>query len=874
MAREFQVAHNMFEKKGYETVFTDNILESVRGLAIDAPANATQEAIDALYAGGMCFIKQAKKYSPYLFPYSMKTTGAKLVKENTKEFTMLVLDIDNGTKDGKCSIKEFMSKYTEFDYYLYTTVGHACSTVDRFRVIIPLEDPMEVEELILRKKAIEAMFSFGGFSFVDTSAINRCRGFVVPVKLGKFYECIHEVGSKLNVEKLDRARKVIRGEEIKRTVIEGVESHPEVLALANLYINSGKDDIILVNGKEYGRNDAFFWIHVEIAAYNPSLDAQVLIGKEMDWERLRGDSVVKNARKYCDKISKVALQLGSGCATNIVLDKYISKDMLQLDYRKINLLTSPPGTGKTTVILGSDLPIIEGIKHKVLFAAPLNSIVMQQAEKDSRIVSLTGNVGELPTADRIVCSFDALASILDKNPNMKDYLICVDECHKIIIEGYRASTMSRVVEHSIKGGGCTYLYMSGTFDPIFLECVKFTKHFNFSTKRPFRDVSVIVVDNAVQGAVKLLRKLEGTSLVLLDNIKKGEDAAKALGFAHIHKDSKDTPEYTKLIKESKLDRSTITTQVILEGLDVKDCIDNIVVVGKPDRWGVDQMVQFFERERVRTPNFYFVRTKIEVKDIVIKHAKTEKAYQNEAYRILNDQGLERMKDLGVMDTGKLFRSVSDSWDESIVEMNVVYAYIMQKRSFNQAMYQDMDAMSEEFRKHRYNMIDIEVPGVNGKDTKFTSIMETRKAMEIEDYNKLIDNSITGIDPEDPEDILTYKLVRNLVEVQEMNISQVLDIMHTAEKRNSYEGRIKYDRPEYERKMFKAFKPGDKYTLAEVNSKVLRALGAEWTSNLRLAKGSVVKLLKRYFEVKYSRVHKTHKIVKKINIIKSETWADL
>ena len=128
---EFQVAKNVYEKESYKTIKTSDIIDSVKQLKVAGNPAATPNAVSSLFGSNSCFISQAKKFNPYMFPYSMKEPRSKLLKENTKEFTMLVLDIDNGSTGSKCSIEEFIAKYTEFDYYLYTTAGHACSEHDR-----------------------------------------------------------------------------------------------------------------------------------------------------------------------------------------------------------------------------------------------------------------------------------------------------------------------------------------------------------------------------------------------------------------------------------------------------------------------------------------------------------------------------------------------------------------------------------------------------------------------------------------------------------------------------------------------------------------------------------------------------------------------
>lgn len=873
---EFQVARNVYEKTSYETVNTTDVLESIQKLKVQGNPIATPDAIASLYGSNSCFISAAKKYNPYMFPYSMKEYGSKLVKENTKEFTMLVLDIDNGSTSGKCSIKEFISKYTDFDYFLYTTAGHACSEYDRYRVVVPLSKAMDVEELILRKKAIEKFFSFGGFSFVDTSAINRCRGFVVPVVMGEYYECMHKVGEQLDVEAFERVRKAIRHAAVSRTEIPGIEKHPEVLALAQLYIDAGKDQIIKVGDKEYGRNDAFFFIHVKIASYSITYEAQMELAHLMNWDGVRGESVesvIKNAREFCTSVAVAALAWGSTRDGVTIVDKYISKEMVPLQYRKVNLLTSPPGTGKTTIALGKDLPVINGIKHKVLFAAPLNIIGEQNAYKDISIKEVSGRSGILPDADRVSCSFDALVAILERNPDIEDYLIVIDECHKVF-SGFRSTIMSSILEHTISNSKCTFLYMSGTFDPMFLECIDFATHFKFGTNRPMRDINVVEVDCLIQGTTQLLKKLKGNTITLLDDTKKGEKIATVVGGTHINSDKKKESSYMDIARKEKISGHVITTQVIMEGVNINDCVDHIIIVGKPQRWGVDEMVQFYERERIKTPKFYFVRKELDPKEVVIKHAKTEKAYQNRAFQIMKDQGLNRLRDMQVINTKGLFTEARDSFGMDSVVMNIAYPYAEQKTSCDRAVYNDPDLMNTQLNTYGYRLVSEDIEGVNAPELEVKSLIEEAKIIDAELYEKLVIESIKGIEPENSDDAKVFALIRNLVEVQNFDEVKITDIMHTPAKKLAYWGRIKYGRVSDELKMYKTFKLGGSYSVASIKSMVISAFDAKWSEDLRIAKGAELQLLRRYFETSYSRAKKCHKLTKKINILNAESYSDV
>jgi hypothetical protein len=91
---------------------------------------------------------------------------------------------------------------------------------------------------------------------------------------------------------------------------------------------------------------------------------------------------------------------------------------------------------------------------------------------------------------------------------------------------------------------------------------------------------------------------------------------------------------------------------------------------------------------------------------------------------------------------------------------------------------------------------------------------------------------------------------------------------------AYAGRIKYDRPKYEKAIFESFELGSSYSMPTIQAKIVKALNASWSEDLRIRKGSYIQLLNRYFGTKYSRAKKEHKLVEKIDLIRAEQIAEI
>ena len=80
------------------------------------------------------------------------------IQDNIKLIYLLILDVDG---EG-LSVNEFRKKYTNYEYFLYTSSGNKLFEKgggERYRVIMPLSKPITVEEMKARKQSITAYFN-------------------------------------------------------------------------------------------------------------------------------------------------------------------------------------------------------------------------------------------------------------------------------------------------------------------------------------------------------------------------------------------------------------------------------------------------------------------------------------------------------------------------------------------------------------------------------------------------------------------------------------------------------------------------------------------------------------------------------------------
>ena len=856
---QFQLAANRFEKETYKTISHDNVIESIKCLKIPNNGVSHEDLVLNHRSQYCCKVEHIKKFNPYFYPYSLKRPKEPLRGDNIDELQFLVLDIDD-----KCSIKQFIQLNQKYKYYLYTTSTHRVTGKDKFRVIFPISNPMDIEDAIGRRKSILDFFSLGDATYLDPSFLVRGRGFIIPIDLELFFEYESQSSEILDMCSFEKRDYVpaVSGQKIK--AIDGMDNQPEVIKLVESYINATEDSELVLNGKAYSRNDAFFLTHVEIAKFRVSEEYQLMLAHQMNWDKKRNsvELTVENARKYCRKIDLSALRKKSEnyfVETKIV--KYLSKDDVDIQEGKKHLLTATTGTGKTTLVL-------DKLDRKVIFAAPLNSIIEQQATKRPCAV-LTGMSGVLPDSDKILCSYNALIALLAKN-DLSEYLIVVDEFHRVLSDGFRLDTMSILVEMLI-ASSYTILCMSGTFDPTHLELFKFDFHFNFKADRPIREIQLLETSGGLDAAlIRLLRgfKPDQNNLVLFDDKKKGLAIKKALDEERtladirvISSDLKDEADYKEFLALGEIKGTVLTTQVLLEGIDLKG-LDNVIIVATK-YWSEEQIVQFYERDRDRLAKCFLLRKPVKNSDVYIPEAYKEKEYQNSFINEMENLGLGNIKLLGGKDIDKLIRI-----DKDKIYMNLLYPYWKQKAAMDNAIFKE----GLQLEKYGYT-INSEMEKVSPKRVKaldaVKNILNESKLLEFElAVERALDGELYHDDYS-----ATFHMVGMLLK-NGFAKEEVKDIAHNSKELKAYTDRLTQPLPLLKKCIYEDFQVGQFYTCEDAKRKITKAITNSPKSTVRVKPNNYLQILNRYFKVKRKASKKGLEILEKREIFSRELMRDI
>jgi len=775
--------------------------------------------------------KNIKFSTPLFYPYQVIDTRAKLVKENIKLLEMLILDIDSG-----CTIESFINLNQGFDYYLYSTVTHRVTGFDKFRVVIPLKKAMPIEEAIARKQAIMDRFSIGGKTYLDESFLARGRGFVIPVELESFQEHESKTGFIFDLEVLPKIDFIpVAKSQLALQGFSAQDGIPDIETLATLYINSSENCHIEVDKNTYSRNDAFFWIHVEIAKYRPTEEYQKQLAARMNWDKCRNtvNKTVESARKYCKSINLSALNAMSDQYRRQIKTsnvKYLNASDIKVCDGKKHLLTATTGTGKTTLFLD------EQFVHKVIFAVPINTIG-KQAQSKYNYPFFTGTKAVTPTENKIICSYNYLVELL-RVGIPEDRVIVLDEFHRVLSDDFRTGKLSELVDLIAKTKN-TVFCLSGTFDPSLFNIFSFDHHYDFKAERAVREVQVWNAGGSLDNA--LLHFLKGLSsdtnnLILFDDKNLLKSIKEVL--PHVNIVTKEDKDFVERLVNPKslngqIEGTVLTTQVLMEGINLYG-LDNIVVVARK-HYGREQIVQFFERDRNLTAKCHLIRKPVQDGDVYIPDSDKEKEYQNQIFdEVINRIGLNGMKLIGLKDSEQLLRL-----RKTDIYINCLYAPIKQKQAMDRANFKDLDLS-------HYGYELLAAKSLNGNPVQALSDVKRIKAeSEQAEYENAIDLVLSGVDaPKFPE------LIEFIARMKKQGIDQIREICLDKNELLAYSERFSFFDQRLEKSIYEIFQVKKFYSTKECRDFLSNFVGQK--SFARVHKNNHIKVFKRYFHLTQSR----------------------
>jgi hypothetical protein len=827
----YQLATSQFEKHCYIDSTKD-----ISSLLIPWDEQIEQQDILIRLGTECCVLDEIKRCNSYIYPWTYKGNG-KLVADNADKLQFLILDIDNGL-----TINEFREKYSDLTYYLYTSVSHGYKVGDRYRVILPITEKITADELVARRRSIKDYFSVGGKCFLDKSTLDRSRGFVVPINTPFFTSFENKTDKVLNLAAMECSYST--GFVSKNPVkgIEGTEITKAIRDLVELYTTTGEDSEVTVNGAKHSRNTAFYLIHVEIAKFRLTEDRQKQLADEMnvDGKRNTPHKTVEDARKACRGIDISALNARSKLfAVKSKSVEFLERSDVEITKGSRHLLSSTTGTGKTTLVLDKMRD------KKFIFAAPLNAILTQnKLRADGHLYPVVNGSEPMPTTgENFLCSYNALINLLRKE-DLSDYLIVLDEIHRTITEDFRIAIMSELVERLIAKKS-TVLAMSGTYDESHFPVFSFDKKFSFVKRglKP-RKINLIETEGLVLDAISALLMSfdeKDNVLVLFDNSKAHAVAREYLSVEKPHIPfssicSKDKGDIAELLKVERVRGVLMTTQVLLEGVNLQGLTKIVIAGTKP--YPVESMVQFYERDRVtagkeRAECFLVRKVQDSTEEVWIPDAEKEKEYNNGLLEEVEAIGIDTITEvLGVIDVDKIVRYTGEKY-----VMNLLQPYVKQKLALDLLLFKT----GIPFEKYHYKLTEAK----KAKPTNGALLAEIKKYLKEKTDEELvrdIDDAFRGSNNPWTHVVGNFRAETGLDDIE------IRKILLDKRLRSAYQKRMSNNNKILAENLQKTISVGDVLTAEEARTRIKNA--TKTTSvTLKVNASHYKALLEQFFEIK-------------------------
>jgi hypothetical protein len=288
-------------------------------------------------------------------------------------------------------------------------------------------------------------------------------------------------------------------------------------------------------------------------------------------------------------------------------------------------LGAPTGRGKSTYII-EELSKL----HKILFLCAVNLQVEQigkDYQDDPRVQCITNaNPCNRLSGQVVVAVYDKLAMLLERFDNIDDYVLVVDEAHKIYQAApYRQSAVAAIVDAITNNTFKQVVTVSATFIPEIFPAT-FNEQILIShqpAEKPAVDVVFHNKKELMKESLLQICPTEGKVAIVRINNKEEIKLAKtsfklqSLRVLEVHSENQRSPEVVDLLQSSKITNYDIvlTTSLLDEAINIKN--ENIESVHVFHRLHTDELKQFIGRCRKSIPNveLHLLNSELERRDI-------------------------------------------------------------------------------------------------------------------------------------------------------------------------------------------------------------------------------------------------------------------
>ncbi|WP_370558416.1 DEAD/DEAH box helicase family protein [Edwardsiella tarda] len=535
----------------------------------------------------------------------------KRIASNVLNHAALVLDIDDGA-----TFDEVRADLKEFEYFLYSTGSTGIKSGDRFRVVLPFENPVPAEVWDNYNASFKTRFPYS-----DECAFKSIQLMYVPSVNTAYKDQFiaeHHEGKFISLDDIQYVENDFMDGIYENIVLELRDfSSESVERIAKAIIAKNE------HSYDYNQRRLLAQTLLAIPGFSHFDIMQVLNGVTAYGASKSNDEVLKGAvinynkgyghaqgvYKHLPagfivpeleqaKVAQNGVQSVSEHEYDTELElapyQFLSHVESELDFNhKLILLIADVGTGKTYFFKN---------RPDTIFVAPLRSIVDGIGKNDV----IGGNVGTWNQIDKILKC--------EHPEQYRDKTLVIDECHGLLRDvNYKSKTIRKL--YKAFGLFKNVIMMSGTVNADEFH-FKFDRVYRVHKKTSHKQVKTYFCKDPMSEVLEYVKNCTGKTIVLLNDKNKISVLEKALenpgGVRCITSDNSKDQINQEFFKSGVMSFDVlIGTNSILEGLSITDELDsaNIVLVDEYDPNNVEQFANRFRNVSNKNVALFYTRMK-------------------------------------------------------------------------------------------------------------------------------------------------------------------------------------------------------------------------------------------------------------------------
>ncbi|CNH81364.1 Uncharacterised protein [Yersinia pekkanenii] len=570
------------------------------------------------------YSKEKEQFDGVVFAEMIPNTARSA--KNVIAHHAIVLDIDAGI-----TLEEVKLDLEDFEYVLYSSGGTGIKCGERFRVVLPLQNPISAEEYNNYALGLKQRFPYSDESFSKSLQIqySPMLNTVIPELFiayhgqGKFFnidddvELISQEDAYIsnvqftNPEFTDEFTSKLLNALVEHNA--GQLAYEERRILANRMVSAGISHFDMVQvldrtGRAGASHSGADIANMANAQYGHVLGLRKNLPQDFQFEFKVQPTVIQHSPKV-DVVNNYDAEFW------LAADQYLDSISNQIDWdHKLILLHADVGVGKNHFFKGMD-------NHKVV--APLTSIVVNNTTQ------VGSNINNIHVDS--IATWNQVLALMNQPAVCKDLVLVIDECHGLIFDySYKSKTIKQL--YRAIGMFKSVVMMSGTIEPNYFSKLKFDKVYRVHKKQlAVKSIQTIICEDKTEALLQDLLLEQHKSIVLINNkelskviISRLESIGKKC--LEVNADVKNSAAVVNFFTTKQMGSYDfiIGTNSIIEGLSIEGELEQAVVYIW-DSLDPDRIEQFTNRFRnvTRSKSVKLYKPRSEVLPVQIENVQSK-----------------------------------------------------------------------------------------------------------------------------------------------------------------------------------------------------------------------------------------------------------